>query len=716
MSLSEVVSDAKAAGTDPIELYLIWVLAHFGRPMSRAALRARVARDQGPWSIEQSIEALESLGICVETQDLTKVIKNFAASPVLLVAPDAKLLLLTGDIDGTSGFKALRLNSNDGHVETIGASELANWAQASALVFTPQVQGASEESKHGRGRYGHWFWGPLLTARGLYVQVAIAALLTNMFALSASIFSMIVYDRVMPNGAVETLIALLFGVGIVFASDFVIRSLRSYFLDLAGARADMVIADSLFAQVMDIELGARKGSVGATASIMREFESLRDFLTSATLTVLIDIPFAIIFVIVIAVIGGPIVWVPLLVAPIVILSSLAVQPSMRKLVKASQEDGRNKNSILVETLTGIETLKALGAGSIMRRRWQEAVSHQAAISLKTRMFGQFAGNVANLAGQLVWVGVVTVGFFLVQQGQIGSGAIVACSMLAGRVISPLAQLAQLLTKVNQSLASYHSLSELMNQPREHEARDTFVDFGSIKGGIEFRNVSFKYPGQSKGGLEDLSFKIEPGEKVAFVGPVGSGKSTITKLILGLYKPDSGTILIDGVDSRQYDLADIRRSIGAVMQDVWLFSGSVKENIAIGGENPSDGDILEAARIACVHDFIASHPDGYGMKLKERGEGLSGGQRQAISIARALVARPSMVILDEATSAFDVNTERVLINRLNASIPDNTLIVVTHRSSLFELVQKIFVMQDGRLVAHGPKDELLRRLAQAGNQS
>jgi ATP-binding cassette subfamily C protein LapB len=527
---------------------------------------------------------------------------------------------------------------------------------------------------------------------------------------------MIVYDRVMPNGAVETLIALLIGVFIVFLSDFIIRSLRSYFLDLAGARADMVIADSLFAQLMDSELKSRKGSVGSTASIMREFETLRDFLTSATLTVLIDIPFAIIFLIVIMIIGGPIVLVPLIAAPIVIAASLAVQPAMRKLVKESQEDGRNKNSILVESLSGIETLKALGAGSVMRRRWQEAVSHQAALSLKTRVFSQFASNVANLSSQIVWVGVVTVGFFLVQNGQIGSGAIVACSMLSGRVISPLIQVAQLMTRFNQSFESYKSLDELMSQPREHEHRETFVDFGRWQGGIEFRNVSFNYPAQKKGGLENIYFKIEPGERVAFIGPVGSGKSTITKLILGLFKPDSGTVLFDGVDSRQYDPADIRSAIGAVMQDVWLFSGTVKENIVIGSDEASDQDVLDAARVACVHDFISVHPEGYGLKLREKGEGLSGGQRQAICIARALVGQPSMLILDEATSAFDVNTERVLLNRLNAALPNKTVLVVTHRPSLLDMVQRVIIMQDGRIVANGPKDELMKRFAQAGSQN
>jgi ATP-binding cassette subfamily C protein LapB len=705
-------ADEAAPARDSVEVCLLWLLAHFKRPMSRAALRARAAREPGPWSLEEAVEALESFGVGVEEHARAAFDPAPAPGPFLLIGHDGDCLLVTGDEDQKGHLRTLDPQQS-GALESLAPEQVADWPARTVLSFTPPLRDSAETDGLARGRYGHWFWGPLLSARGIYVQVLLAALLTNVFALAASIFSMIVYDRVMPNGAIDTLIALLFGIGIIFLSDFAVRTLRSYFLDLSGARADMVIADTLFEQIADLRLDARRGSVGSMASVLREFETLREFLTSATLTILIDIPFALIFLLVIGFVGGPLALVPLLAAPAVIGASLVIQPALRKLVKIGQEDARNKNAILVETLSGLETLKALGATSVMRRRWQEAVSHQAAIGLKTRMFGGFAANVANLASQIVWVGVVTYGFFLVQQGQIGTGAIVACSMLAGRIIGPLAQLAQILTRLNQSVASYHSLSEVMRLPREHEPRDSYVEFGRIAGGVEFRNVSFAYPGQSGGGLKKVSFKIAPGEKVAFVGPVGAGKSTITKLILGLYQPDEGAILIDGVDARQYDPADIRRSVGAVMQDVWLISGTVKENIALGGEAPSDAQILEAARIACAHDFIAAHPDGYGLVLKERGEGLSGGQRQAVAIARALVSQPSVLILDEATSAFDVGTERMLIDRLKNGLRDQTVVVITHRASLFDLVDTIIVLQDGRVAASGPKEELLRRLAQAG---
>ena len=429
-------------------------------------------------------------------------------------------------------------------------------------------------------------------------------------------------------------------------------------------------------------------------------------MTSATLTILIDIPFAILFLAVIAAIGGPLVWVLIVIMPIMVLASLAVQPQLRRLTQTSFEDGQNKQSILVETLSGLETVKAVGASGQMRKRWQKVIAHQAQIGLKTRMLSQFAGNVANLGSQVSTIAIVAVGVYLAKDGSIGTGAIVACSMLSGRAIAPLAQLAQLLTRVNQSLASYKSLKELMSQPREHPPNVTYLPRDKIEGSIELKDVSFRYEGQQSGGLEKVSIKINPGEKVAIIGRVGSGKTTLSKLILGLQKPTEGAVLVDGCDLRQFDKADLRKNFGTVLQDIWLMSGTVRHNIALGTVRPSQKDILEAAEVAGVHDFIASHPDGYNLKLAERGEGLSGGQRQAVAIARALVGHPSVILLDEPTSAMDVNAERTLIERLKARIKDSTLIVITHKATLIDLVDRVIVMDQGRVVADGPKDKVL----------
>lgn len=701
-----------ARGPDPgtvrdgLEEALVFLLEHLGQPMSRAALRARVARAPGPWTVEQAVEALESLGLRCEPRALTGAEAEALHQPALALRRGGGALVITGpQADG--GVRLWALGVPDG---AFAPSDWAHQLDGPVLVVSAALRPSAGPAAVQRGRYGHWFWGPLGAARGLYAQVALAALLTNVFALAASVFSMIVYDRVMPNNATETLMALLAGVGLVLVGDFAIRTLRGYFIDVAGARADMVIADTLFEQLLEMEMVARRGSTGATAAVMKEFESLREFLTSATLATLIDLPFALGFLVVIALVGGPLVWVPLLAIPVVVLVSAAIQPQLRRLVQSAYEDGQSKHAVVVETLGGIETIKSLGAGSLMRRRWQDAIAHQSAVGLRTRMLSQLAGNTANTASQAVWIGTVAAGFFLIRDGSIGSGAIVACSMLAGRAIAPLAQLAQLGTRLNQALSSYKALNGLMSQPREHGPMAAYVRRDRVEGGIEFRDVSFSYPGQQQGGLDGVSFTIRPGERVALLGRVGSGKTTVARLLLGLYRPERGAVLVDGMDVRQFDPADLRSHVGAVLQDTWLASGTIKQNIALGASAPTDAQILGAAELAGVHDFVAAHPEGYGRVLRERGEGLSGGQRQAIAVARALVGRPAILLLDEPTSAMDTTSERRLIERLRGAFDASTVLVITHRATLLDLVDRVIVLDNGRVVADGPKSDVLRAQA------
>ena len=703
-SLSEYDSVAEFSAKDPIETCVLWLLEGLEKPMSAAALRASVARLPGPWTFEEAIEALESFGFrCRE--------RSISLSD-LLSTHKTSIFLSEGAVVAAIQPK------NEAHpaqlfVPTRNLRPTALSVENLAMIYggvvieieTDLKLNSSDENQ--QGRFGHWFFGPLLTSKFIYFQVVMAAFLTNIFALATSVFSMIVYDRVMPNGAMETLVALLVGVFIIFVSDFVIRTLRSYFLDVAGAQADMVIADTLFEQVIDMELAARTSPTGSVANSLREFESLRDFLTSATLTTLIDLPFAVLFLFVIWTIGGPLVYVPLAAIPLIIGSNLVIQPSLRKLTQSNYEDGQTKNSVAIETLQGIETIKAIGAGSMMRKRWQDVISHQSAIGLKTRTLSQFSSNMSNFSNQLVWVGTVTLGVYLTQTGAIGSGAIVACSMLSGRSIAPLAQLSQLLTRMNSALASYKNLSTLMSQPREHKSKAAYLNRSVWQGSIEFRDVSFNYPGQSQGGLQNISFKIEAGERVAIVGKVGSGKTTLAKLLVGLYKPDSGAILVDGIDIRQIDPADLRRNVGVVMQESWLFSGTVKQNIAVGGNNPTDEEILQASVLSGVHEFISKHPDGYAYKLKEKGEGLSGGQRQTINIARALVGKPPILLMDEPTSAMDLTHESQLIANLKNQLVNQTILIITHRTSILELASRVVVIDQGKIVAQGPKSDFLR---------
>jgi ATP-binding cassette subfamily C protein LapB len=697
--MTDTLQLSGASTGDPIEQALLAVLAHFELSMSGPALRSRVAKLPGAWSWSDLQEACESLSLQCERDDFDVAGAHWVSFPSVMPLREGGAAVVLS----AQGEQVTAWVSGRGRV-TLSAHELA--AQSNGTVYLVRKRVSEHGAEDGpQGRFGHWFWGPLLQARSLYVQVGIAALLANLFAVTTSIFSMIVYDRVIPNNALDTLIALLVGAVTVFVCDFVIRTLRGYFLDVAGTRADMVVGDALFEQLLDMEMSARKGSTGAVANVLKEFESLREFLTSTTLVTLIDIPFSILFLIIIWMIGGPMVIVPLLAIPLMVGAGLFVQPRLRRLVSASQEDGHRKHSVLIETLGGLETIKAIGAGPMMRRRWQEAVTHQSELGLRQRMWGQFAANVANLAQQLVQVGVVTVGFFLVNENRIGFGAIIACTILSGRAISPLAQLTQLLTRVNQSLASYRSLTRLMEQPREHQASRVFMARDRLQGRIEFRDVTFTYPGASRPSLEKVSFTIEAGERVALLGKIGSGKTTIAKLLLGLYRPDSGAVLIDGVDVRQIDPADLRRHVGSVMQDVWLMAGTVRQNIALGSDDATDAQVLEAARVSGVEDFISQHPHGYSLKVSERGEGLSGGQRQSICIARALVGQPPVLLFDEPTSAMDLAAEQTLVQRLQNSLQQQTFVVITHKTSMMALVSKVIVLDQGHIVFQGDPAQL-----------
>ncbi|MBI4986105.1 MAG: type I secretion system permease/ATPase [Rhodocyclales bacterium] len=691
---------------DALEACLRAVLAWYEQPLSAASLRARVAHGEGLWSEETLREAADNLGLDVEDGRIDPALPGLPPLPALCYTHEGTALaVLAQETEET----ALVVDpERSDRPEPMALADLFARLNGNTLSFPRRVlPSVAGDEVVGHGRHGHWFWGPILKVRKAYLQVALAAFLVNIFAIASSIFSMIVYDRVIPNNAIDTLIALLIGVSIIFISDFIIRTLRGYFLDTASAQADSAIADSLFEQILDVQMQARRGSTGSLASTLKEFEQIRDFLTSATLTTFIDIPFAIIFIAIIWLIGGPIVWVPLLAIPVMIVAGLAVQPQLRKLIKESQEDGHHKHAILVETIGGLETIKSLGAGPIMRRRWQDAVSHQSHIGLKSRMLAQLASNVANTTQQFVQVGVVTVGAFLVHSGELGFGAIIAATILSGRAIAPLAQITQLLTRMNQTLTSYKSLAQLMTQAREHQHGAVFMSRPEFKGAIEFRNVTFTYPGASKPVLDGVSFQITPGETVAIVGKVGSGKTTVAKLILGLFKPDTGAVLIDGIDVRQIDPADLRRALGVVLQDVWLMGGTIRQNIALGGEHPTDADILHAAHVAGVEDFVRQHPEGYGLRLGERGEGLSGGQRQAIAIARALLGKPCILVFDEATSAMDAGAENQLIQRLKDEIGQRTFVTITHKAGLMQMVDKLIVLDQGRIVMQGRPDQILR---------
>lgn len=561
-----------------------------------------------------------------------------------------------------------------------------------------------------RPRIAPWLLDPIRANKRLYLQVFLAAALVNLFGLATSLFSMTVYNRIVPNNALDSLVALSLGVAIVLVFDFVLRMIRGYFIDVVGQRIDRTVGTAIFDRMLTMRLGDRKSSSGAFAGMLREFEALRDFFASATLAAIVDVPFIVLFLVVIWAIGGGLVLVPLLLIPLVIGVGWLSQPALARLAAQGMTDGMSKQGVLVEAISGLETIKSSSAGPLLARRWATAVRDHAAVSLRQRLIAAISINVAQSAQTICYVGVVIAGVTLIAKGGLSMGGLVAVSILAGRAVSPLSQIANLLTRITHTRTAYAHLDRLMQGGSESRSDISYLRRPVLDGAIEFRHVTFRYPGASARALDDVSFRIEPGERVAIVGRVGSGKSTITRLILGLYEPSEGAVLVDDADVRQLHPNDLRHNIGAVLQDVFLLTGSVRENISLGEPAIDDAAVLRAARISGTHDFIGTTANGYDLRLADRGEGLSGGQRQSIAIARALAHERPILLFDEPTSAMDIQSENALITRLEPELRGKTVILVTHRQSMLRLVDRLIILDKGRVVAAGPRDDVLKSFA------
>lgn len=693
-------------GTNYLEDCLIFLSRHFDLHVSRGAIQSGLVGEEAKLSLDQFEQAADRAGIASKIMPIPLEEINDNDLPMIVMMNDGKAVVLLNRVE-SGDFAAYDPDFGAKEVK-VTMAELAASYSGDAILIRPIILPSEVSIDRKLTDAQHWFWAPFKENKKTYIQVGIAAAMTNIFGLVTSLFIMVVYDRVVPNNATESLIALTIGVAIVIIFDFIIKSLRASFIDNAGQRADMAMGQRIFNQILEMQMQSRKGSTGAIANMLREFEVLRDFITSASIVAIVDLPFIVMFIYVINVVGGPLAIVPAVIVPVVIIVGLVIQPLLGHLAEEAYGQTQQKQSVIVETLYGLETIKSIGAAPMMRKRWQDAVASNAEQGTKSRRVTQFAMNITGMAQQSAQVLVVFYGVFLIAEGRVTMGAMIASVILIGRVVGPLAQLAQTMTRINQSRMSFKAIDEFMKAPTERSAGKNYVSRPTLEGKIEFKNVTFKYPDQVGNALENVSFTVNAGDKVAVLGRIGSGKSTLAKLILGLYDPDEGAIFIDGTDIRQIDPSDLRRNIGCTQQDVFLFSGSVRQNIAIGGQRPTDEQILEASVVAGVHDFISQHPNGYDLALRERGEGLSGGQKQAIAIARTLVSDAPILVMDEPTSSMDNNTENALLARLKVRVSDKTLLAITHRNSILALVDRIIVLDQGKVVADGPKDIFLKQ--------
>lgn len=687
---------------------LLYICRHNRLATTRDALTSGLPLEDGklnPELFKRSAQRLR-LDVSVKQEAIPALLQPQADITLLLNNNRACQLL---KVDDSQHFAQVVFPDLSPEPVTMSLADLVAEYSGYALVTKQNFIFDARTPEVGRIKVRHWFWGTLAENKGIYRDVMVAALLINIFALAMPLFTMNVYDRVVPNKAVETLWVLGIGVGLIVLGDLLLRSMRAYFLDWASARIDVKLSSQIMEKVLGTRYEAKPTSVGSFASNLRSFESVRDFITSATVVTLIDLPFGIIFLIVIAWISPYMVLPALVGGAIVLIYSLSVQTKMHDLSETMYRASAQRNATLIESLVGLETVKSMGIEGQMQGKWEKSALFLSEVGSKLKLLSSSITNGSYALQQIISVAIIILGVYLISNGDLTMGGLIACSQLTSRALAPISQIASLFTQYHTAATSLKSLEGIMEKPVERSKDVNFLSRPAFKGEIEFKNVSFKYPGSDELALNRISFRIRPGEHVGLIGRMGSGKTTINKLILGLYQPTEGAILIDGIDARQIDPAELRRSIGYVQQDNHLFYGTLRDNITLRHQHADDQAVLHAAQVGGIAEFVNTHPKGFDLEVGERGDTLSGGQRQGVGIARAFVTKPQIVLLDEPTSAMDHSGEETVKRNIAEATADKTLIVISHRNAMLELAERLIVIDSGQIVADGNKEDVTAAL-------
>ncbi|HTJ96898.1 MAG TPA: type I secretion system permease/ATPase [Rhodocyclaceae bacterium] len=693
---------------DPLLDCLVELTRIHGRPSTHAALIAGLpVTDEGLTPSLFSRAAVRAgLASKVVRRHLDKI--DEALLPVILLLKDDEACIL---LDWTKdGSEAVLLFPDGGQGSvTLTREALAERYIGVSIFARPHFRFDQRTPEVADVAQRHWFWSAIFEQIPVYRDILAAALLINLFALAMPMFTMSVYDRVVPNHAVETLWMLAAGVLLVVITEYVVRLLRGHFVDLAGARIDLKLSSLIMQRVLGMRMSSKPASVGSFASNLRSFETIRDFVASATVTTIVDLPFLILFLLAMLWISWPLVILPILGIIAIVIYAYIIQHKMRELSETTFRASALRNATLIESLTALETIKAHGAEGLMQAKWEKTAAFLARVSGQLRLLSSSAMNGAATLQQLISLVMVVAGVYLIHERMLTMGGLIACTMLTGRAMAPLGQIVGLLMQFENAKTSLASLERIMSTPGERTDQSSFVHRPDVRGDIEFKDVRFSYGQEQQEALRGVSFRIKPGERVVIIGKIGSGKTTLQKLMLGLYTPTAGSIHLDGVDLRQFDPADLRRSIGYVGQDATLFYGTLRENISIGAPYANDEAIVTAAEVAGLSEFVNRHPEGFDMMIGERGESVSGGQRQGIAIARAVLLDPPILLLDEPTSSMDFSSEAQFRAKLRDFSHNKTMIIVTHRLSLLELAERLIVIDDGKIVADGPKDKVVEAL-------
>lgn len=698
--------DLRERHDDPLLDSLLALCAMHQKTVSRATLTSGLPLPDQRLSMQLMPRAAARAGL--QGRWLRRSLKQIPAIalPVLLSLRDGRAALLLGwEADGSA---RIMPSESDGGELTVEAALLAEDYTGQAFFAQPRHRFDPDRGEM-IPRTTSWFRDTLKRSRGLYADAIAASLVINLIGLVVPLFVMNVYDRVVPNQATTTLWVLALGVAGAFVFDLILKTLRGLCLDLAGKKTDLIISATLFERVCGMAMKFRPARVGNFAQNIHEFQSLRDFLSSLTLASVIDLPFTLLILAVIALIGGHMAWIPLLAFPLAILIGLLLQRPLAEVMERSMALAAERQSSLIETLGSLDAVKTNNAESERQYQWEQTIGTLSRLELRARLLSSLAMNSTQWIQQMAGIVTMVAGVYLLIAGQLSMGGLIACYMLGSRALAPLTQVSGLLTRYQQARVTLDSINHMMSLPQERQTDERPLKREVLQGGIEFRQLSFSYPEQEQLALSEISLVIRPGEKVGIIGRSGSGKSSLAKLIVGLYQPAAGSLLLDGIDARQLDISDVRHNVGYVPQDIQLFSGTLRDNLISGARYVEDDLIVRAAELAGVHELARLHPRGYELQVGERGCQLSGGQRQNVALARALLLDPPILLLDEPTSAMDNTGEAQLKQRLAGIIADKTLLLVTHRASMLSLVDRLIILDRGRIIADGPKELVMEAL-------
>jgi ATP-binding cassette subfamily C protein LapB len=692
---------------------LAWVASFHGDDRSVAAWRQGVPHDGQQASALAVIRAAQAAGhVATLVQRRLTDLPDYVLPVIVMLNNGQAAVLVRRLEDGM--VEAAMPESPDALLPTrLPLDELLSRATGYHILFKPALRPDGRAGAPTPRSDLHWFWSTLWRFRSYYSNTVLAALMVNVLTLAGTFFTMNVYDRVVPTHTYSTLWTLAIGTTLAMVFEFATRQMRSHMVDVAGKKVDLILGAMLFRQALGIRLEHRPASSGAFANRLREFESVREFTTSATVSALTDLPFALLFLVVIFSIGGVLAVVPAVAMLVVLLAGLVVQWPLARHMRENLRESSLKHGLLIEALEGIETLKAVNGQSRMQKNWEDYSAAATGHYMKSRSLTSLTTGFVSFVQQIDTVILVVWGVYLIHDGALSQGALIGAVMLGRQAIGPLGQVVGLAVRFQQAKASLSSLSELMKLPTDHVAGQQYLSRPRFDGGLRVEALQFAYPEQKLPALNGLSLSVQPGERIAVLGRIGSGKSTLLRLLSGLYLPTQGSVYADGIDLRQIDPADIHQNIGLVTQDCKLFHGTLRDNLRLGVPQVSAERLLNVCRITGLDAVVARHPQGLDMMLGEGGAGLSGGQRQLVALARTLLADPPVLLMDEPSSAMDAQTESAFIAQLKQMPGRRTLIIATHRMSLLELVDRVIVVEQGRVIADGPKRQMLQTLTTGG---